>query len=210
MVTNSLFLNQCLLEYSCVSFRCRAKWVSHTYTHSFLRFSHSSHYKVEFPVLESSLLSVIHFISVYMVQLSHPYMTIEKTVRMWEFDHKGWAPKNWCFRIVVLEKTLEHPLDCKKIRPVHPKRNQPSVFIGRTDVEAEAPIHGSPDVKCWLIEKDSDARKICGQEEKGTAEMVRQHHWLVGHECEQAAGGSGGQRSLACCSSWDHQKSDVT
>ena len=135
-------------------------------------FSHSSRYKVEFPVLESSLLLVIRFISVYMVQLSRPYMTIEKTVRMWEFDHKeGWAPKNWCFRIVVLEKTLEHPLDCKKIRPVHPKRNQPSVFIGRTDVEAEAPILWSPDVKCWLIEKDSDARKICGQE-KGTTEMV--------------------------------------
>ena len=95
---------------------------------------------------------------------------------MWELDHKeGWMPKNWCFQIVVLEKTLESPLDCKEIKPVSPKGNQPRMFIGRTDVEAEAPIFWLPNVKSQLIEKDPDARKDWEQEEKGTTkdEMVR-------------------------------------
>ena len=77
---------------------------------------------------------------------------------MWELDYKeSWAPKNWCFWIVVLEKTLESPLDCKEIQPVHSKGDQSWVFIGRTDVEAETPILRPPDVKSWLIWKDSDA-----------------------------------------------------
>ena len=109
-------------------------------------------------------------------------------VLMWELDYKeSWAPKNWCFWTVVLEKTLESPLDCKEIQPVHPTRPEYSggqswVFIGRTDVEAETPIIWPPDAKSWLIGKDPDAGKDWGQEEKGTTEdeMVGWHHWLHG------------------------------
>ena len=99
-------------------------------------------------------------------------------VWMWELDYKeSWVPKNWCFWTVVLEKTLEGPLDCKDIQPVLPK-DQSWVFIGRTDVEAETPIIWPPDAKSWLIGKDPDAGKDWGQEEKGTTEdeMVGWHH----------------------------------
>ena len=90
---------------------------------------------------------------------------------MWELDYKeNWALKNWCFWTVVLEKTLESPLDCKEIQPVHPKGDQSWIFIGRTDIEAETPILWPPDVKSWLIWKDPDAGKDWGQEEKGTTE----------------------------------------
>ena len=98
---------------------------------------------------------------------------------MWELDHKeGWAPKNWCFQTVVLEKTLESPLDCKEIQPIYPKGNQSWIFIGRTDAEVEAPTLWPPDVKNWLIWKDPDAGKDGRQEEKGTTEdeMVGWHH----------------------------------
>ena len=97
---------------------------------------------------------------------------------------EGWVSKNWCFWTAVLEKTFESPLDCKEIQPVHPKRNQSWVFIGRTDVETETPILWPPDAKSWLIGKDPDAGKDWGQEEKGTTEdeMVGWHHWLNGHE----------------------------
>ena len=92
-------------------------------------------------------------------------------VRMWELDHKeGWEPKNWCFWIVVLEKTLESPLDCKEIQPVNPKGNQSWIFIGRTDAETEIPILWPPEAKSWLIGKDPDAEKDWRQEEKGAAE----------------------------------------
>ena len=92
-------------------------------------------------------------------------------VWMWELDHKeGWVPRNWCLWIVVLEKTLESPLDCKDIKPVNPWQNQPWIFIGRTDAEAEAPIHWPPDMKNWLIWKDPDARKDWRQEEKQVTE----------------------------------------
>ena len=92
-------------------------------------------------------------------------------VQMWELDHKeDWALKNWCFGTVVLEKTLESPLDCKEIKPVNPKGNQPQIFIGRTDAEAEAPILRPPDAKSWLIGKDPDAEKNWGHEEKGATE----------------------------------------
>ena len=104
-------------------------------------------------------------------------------VWMWELDHKeSWAPKN--FWTVVLEKTLESPLDCKEIQPVHPKGNQPWIFIGRTDAEAETPKLWPPDVKNWLFGKDPDAGKDWRQEEKGATgdEMVGWHHWLNGHE----------------------------
>jgi len=103
---------------------------------------------------------------------------------MWDLDYKeSWAPKNWCFWTVVLEKTLESPLDCKEIQPVHPKGDQSWVFIGRTDVEAETPILGPPDVKSWLIWKDPDAGKGWRWEEKGTTEdeMVEWHHQHNGH-----------------------------
>ena len=107
---------------------------------------------------------------------------------MWELDYKeSWVLKNWCFWTVVLEKTLESPLDCKQIQSVSPKANQSWIFIGRTDAEAEAPVLWLPDVKNWLIGKDPDAGKDLRQEEKGTTEdeMVWWYHWLHGHEFEQ-------------------------
>ena len=96
---------------------------------------------------------------------------------MWEVDYKEfWEPKNWCFWTVVLEKTLESPLDCKEIQPVHTTEDQSWVFIGRTEVEAETPILWPPDAKSWLIWKDPDAKKDRGQEEKGWQRM----RWLDG------------------------------
>ena len=103
---------------------------------------------------------------------------------MWELDcEENWVPKNWCFWTVVLEKTLESPLDCKEIQPVHSKGHQSWVFIGRTDGEAETSILWPPHAKSWLIGKDPDAGENWGQEEKGTTEdeMVGWHHWLDGH-----------------------------
>ena len=108
-------------------------------------------------------------------------------VWMWELNYKeSWEPKTWCFWTVVLEKTLESPLDCKEIQPVHPKGNQSWIFIGRIDAEAETPILWPPDVKNWLIWKDPDAGKDWRWEEKGTTEdeMVGWHHRLSGHEFE--------------------------
>jgi len=106
----------------------------------------------------------------------------------YELDYKeSWAPKNWCFWTVVLEKTLESPLHCKEIQPVHPKRNQSGMFIGRTDAEAEAPVLWPPDdVKNWLIWKDPDAGKDWRREVKGTTEdeLVGWHHQLSEHEFE--------------------------
>ena len=103
---------------------------------------------------------------------------------MWELDYKeSLVPKNWCFWNVVLEKTLESPLDCKKIQPVHPKGDQSWVFIGRTDAEAETPILWPPHAKSWLIGKYINAEKDWGQEEKGMEEdeMAGWHHRLDGH-----------------------------
>ena len=108
-------------------------------------------------------------------------------VWMWELDYKeSWAPKNWCFWIVVLEKTLESPLDCKKIKPVNPKGNESWICIGKTDAKAEAPVLWPPDAKNWLIGKDPDAGKDWRWEEKGMTEheMVGWHHQLDGHEFE--------------------------
>ena len=133
-----------------------------------------------------------------------------------EMDHKeGWVSKNWCFWTVVMEKTLESPLDCKEIKPVNPKGNQSWIFTGWTDAEAEATIFWAPDVKIQLIGKDSDARKDWTQEEKGMTEeeMVGWHHWLNRHDFEQTLGdseGHEGQGSLVCCSPWGHKESDTT
>ena len=132
---------------------------------------------------------------------------------MWELDYKeSWAPKNWCFWTVVLEKTLESPLEFKVIQPVHPKRNQSWIFIGRTDVEAETPILWPPDGKNWLIGKDPDAGKDWRQEGRGMTEdeMVGWHHQLDGHELEQAMGLGNGQGSLVCCSPCGRKESDMT
>ena len=121
-------------------------------------------------------------------------------VWMWELDHKEiWALKNWYFWTVVLEKTLESPLDSKEIKPVSPKGNQSWIFVVRIDAEAEAPILWSPDMKNWFIGKDPDAGKDWRQEEKGMAEdeIVGWHHWLDVHEFEQALGVGDGQGSLA-------------
>ena len=122
---------------------------------------------------------------------------------MWELDHKeGWAPKNWCFWTVVLEKTLASPLDSMEIKPVSPNGNQPWIFIGRTDADHEAPIFWLPDGKGRLIGKAPDAGKDWRQKGVTEDEMVRQHHQLNGHESEQTPEDSEGQRSLACCSPW--------
>ena len=132
---------------------------------------------------------------------------------MWELDYKGsWASKKWCFWTVVLEKTLESPLDCKDIQLVHPTGNQSWIFIERTDAEAETPIFWPLDVKSWLIWKDSDSGNHWRHEEKGTTEdeMVGWHHWLNGHEFEWTPGAGDGQGSLECCLPLHHKELDTT
>ena len=145
---------------------------------------------------------------------SQSYGFSSRQVWMWESDHKeSWAVKNWCFWTVVLEKTLECPLDCKEIQPVCPKGNQFWIFLERTDADAETPILWSPDAKNWLPGKDPDAGKDWRQEEEqGMTEddMVGWHHQLDGHEFEQALGVGDGQGSLVCCSQWGRKESDTT
>ena len=132
---------------------------------------------------------------------------------MWEWNHKkGWALKYRCFRTVVLEKTLESPLDSREIEPVNPKGNQSWIFIGKTDAEAEAPVLWPPDANSQLIGKDPDASKDWRQEEKGTTEdkVVGWHHEFNGHEFEQTLRDCEGQGSLVCCSPWGQKESDMT
>ena len=124
-------------------------------------------------------------------------------IQLWELDCKeGRAPKNWCFQTVILEKTLESPLDSKEIKPV----------VGKTDAEAEAPTLWPPDAKSWLIWKDPNAGNDWRQKEKRVTEykMAGQHHWVNGHELGQTPGDSEGQGSLVCCSPWGHEDSDTT
>ena len=130
----------------------------------------------------------------------------------WTSIQESWAPKNWCFWTVVLEKTLESPLDCKEIQPVHPKQKQSWIFIGRTDAKAETPILWLPHAKSWLIGKDPDAGRDWGQEEKEMTgdEMAGWHHRLDGHEFEWTLGVGDGQEGLACCNSWGRKESDMT
>ena len=134
-------------------------------------------------------------------------------VWMWELDYKeSWALKNRFFWTVVLEETLESPLDCKEIQPVHPKGDQSWTFIGRTNAEAKTPIHWPSDAKNWLIGKDPYPGTDWRQEEKGIKkyEMIGWHHQLNGYEFEQTPGVRDGQESLACCSSWGHKELDMT
>ena len=152
----------------------------------------------------TSLIKV-HLVKAMVFSSSH--------VWIWELDYKeSWAPKNWSFWIVVLEKTLESPLDCKEIQPIHPKGDQSWIFIGRTDVEAETPILWLPDAKSWLIWKDPDAGKDWRQEEKGTTEgeMVGWHPGLDELEFDLSPGVGDGQGSLVCCTLWGHKESDMT
>ena len=125
---------------------------------------------------------------------------------------ESWAPKNWCFWTVVLEKILECPLDCKEIQPVHSEGDQPWDFFGGNDAKAESPVLWPPHGKSWLTGKDSDAGRDWGQEEKGTTEneMAGWHHLLNGCESEWTPGVSDGQGGLACCDSWGHKESDTT
>ena len=133
-------------------------------------------------------------------------------VWMWELDcEEIWAPKNWCFWTVVLKKTHESSLDCKEVQPVHPKEDQPWMFIGRTDAKAETPILWPPHAKSWLIGKYPDAGRDWEQEEKGMTEdeMAGWHHRLDGCEFEWTPGDGDGQGGLACCDSWDCKESDM-
>jgi len=149
----------------------------------------------------------------WVTRVGHDLVTKQLLLQIWEWDHKeGWAPKNWCFWIVVLEKTLESPFDSKEIKPVNLKGNQPWIFIERTDAEAETPILWPPDAKNQLIGKDPDAGKDWRQEEKGRTEdvMVGRHHQLDGHEFKQTPGDSAGQGSLACFCPLVHKELGTT
>ena len=131
-------------------------------------------------------------------------------VWIWELDYKeSWVLKNWCF---LLEKTLESPLDCKEIQPIHSEGDQPWDFFGRNDVKAETPVLWPPRAKSWLIGKDSDAGRDWGQEEKGTTEdkMAGWHHLLDAHEFGWTPGIGDGQGGLECCNSWGRKESDTT
>ena len=144
---------------------------------------------------------------------SQSYGFSSSHVWIWKLDYKeSWAPKNWCFWTVVLEKTLGSPLDYKEIQPVHPKRDQSWIFIERTDAKAETPILWPPDAKNWLIGKDPDAEKDWRLEEKGMTEdeMVGWHHQLDGHEFAQAPGVGDGQGGRVCCSSRGCKGLDTT
>ena len=152
-----------------------------------------------------SLRSYLHMHQTVIEHCGREKRCYLNTVQMWELNHKeGWALKNWCFQTVVLEKTLESSLDSKEIKPVNPKRNQPWIYIGRIDADVEVRKLWLPDVKSQLIEKDPDAGKDWGPEEKRVRadEIVGWHYRLNGHEFEQTPGYSEGQGSLMCYSPW--------
>ena len=141
-----------------------------------------------------------HFANKSLSSQSYGFSSIH--IWMWELAHKeGWVPKSWCFWTVVLEKTLKSPLDCKEIKPVNPKGNQPWIFIGSTDAEAEAPVLWPPDAKSWLLVKDRAAEKGWRQKEKGETEdeTVGWCHRLNGYEFEQTLGDDEGQPGVPQC-----------
>ena len=145
--------------------------------------------------------------------IAHCYGFSSGHVWMWELDcEESWALKNWCFWTMVLEKTLESSLDCKRIQPVHSKGDQSWVFFGRTDAKAEPPVLWPPHAKSWLIWKDPDAGRDWGREEKGMTEdeMAGWHHQLDGQEFGWTPGVGDGQGGLACCDSWGHKELDTT
>ena len=168
---------------------------------------------LQYSCLENSMdggawWATVHGVAKSQTRLSDFTFTFHFHVWLWKLDHKeGWALKNWCFWTVVLEKTLDSPLDCKEIQPVHSEGDQPWDFFGRNDAKAETPILWPPAVKNWLIGKNPDAGKVWRQEEKGMTEdeMVGWHHQLDGHEFEQVPGIGDGQGSLACCNPWGHK-----
>ena len=149
------------------------------------------------------------FFSVSTVSVPNLYLIFCQTTISLDCE-ESWASKNWWFWTVVLGKTLESPLDCKEIQPVHSKGDQSWVFIGRTDAKAETPILWPPDAKNWLIWKNLDAGRDWGQE-KGTTEpeMAGWHHWLDGCESEWTQGVGDGQGGLPCCDSWGRKGLDT-
>ena len=147
----------------------------------------------------------IEWVEFDMLPSSQGYGFSSSHVWIWELDYKeSWAPKNWCFWTVVLKKTLESPLDCKEIQPVHSKGDQSWDFFGGNDAEAETPVLWPPHAKSWLTGKDSDAGRDWGQEEKGTTEVeiAGWHQWLNVRESGWTLGVGDGQGGLACCDSW--------
>ena len=142
---------------------------------------------------------------------SQSYGFCSSHVWMWELGHKeGWAPKNWCFRTMMLVETLESPLESKEIKAINPKGNQSWIFIGRTDAEDEALVPWPPDAKNWLIGKDPDAGKVWGQDEKGLTETLRLPAHVNGQEFGQTLGDGEGQGSLVCCSPSGCKEFDMT
>ena len=160
----------------------------------------------------SDFTYLLSYLSYYKGQYSQSYGFPSSHVRLWEQDNKkGWVLKNWSLWTMVLQKTLESPLDNKKIKTVNAKGNQPWIFTGRTDAKAKAPTLWPPDVKNWLLGKHPDAGKDWRQEEKGITEdkMVGWHNWLDGHDSEQTLGDGERQGSLMCCSPWGHKELDM-
>ena len=165
----------------------------------------------------TNLESVLKISDTTLLTKFHPssqsYGFSRSHVGMWELNHKkGWALKNWCFWTVILEKSLESLLDSKEIKSVNPEGNQPWIFIGRTNAEAEAPILCPPDVKADSLEKTLMLGKIEGRKRRGWQRMslLDDITASVGREFEQTLGDNEKQRSLVCCSPWGHKESDMT
>ena len=168
------------------------------------------------------ILLEFHFLSDFLdiTPSSYPSTSLKVSFLSWLAHFIYFRPykslslklQSCCFQTVVLEKTLESPLDSKEIKPVNPKGNQPWIFIGRTDAEVEAPILRPPDAKSWLTGKDPDPGKDWKQQEKRATEgeMVGWHHWLNGHQYEQTLGDSEGQGRLLCCSPWGHKETQLS